>query len=124
MEFYKLGLENLLIRMELHGISQNGSPKSSISDLIAWNFIKWGLHILPYQMELQGILRNGSPKSFVCSDRILTFGIRSIRSPAKAGLVITKLLTTSPVVSCPEGVGDPPTPPAPRLNSHSLLNHH
>ena len=35
-----------------------------------------------------------------CSDRILTFGIRrSIRSPAKVGLVITKLLTTSPVVS-------------------------
>ena len=34
-----------------------------------------------------------------CSDRILTFGIRSIRSPAKMGLVIIKLLTTSPVVS-------------------------
>ena len=35
----------------------------------------------------------------ICSDRILTFGIRSIRSPAKVGLVITKLLTTSPIVS-------------------------
>ena len=31
--------------------------------------------------------------------QILTFGIRSVRSPAKVGLVITKLLTTSLVVS-------------------------
>ena len=38
-------------------------------------------------------------KLSICSDRILTFVIRSIRSPAKVGLVITKLLTTSPVVS-------------------------
>ena len=30
---------------------------------------------------------------------ILTFGIRSIRSPAKVGLVVTELLITSPVVS-------------------------
>ena len=37
-------------------------------------------------------------KFCICSDRILTFGISSIRSPAKVGLVITKLLTTSPVV--------------------------
>ena len=35
----------------------------------------------------------------VCSDRILTFGIRTIRSPANVGLIITKLLTTNPVVS-------------------------
>ena len=27
--------------------------------------------------------------TFVCSDRILTFGIRSICSPAKVGLVVT-----------------------------------
>ena len=45
----------------------------------------------------------------VCSERILTFGIRSIRSPAKVGLVIIKLLTTIPVVSW-RGVGDPPHP--------------
>ena len=35
----------------------------------------------------------------VCSDRILAFGIRSIRSPAKVGLVVTELLITSTVVS-------------------------
>ena len=37
-------------------------------------------------------------------------GIRSMRSPAKVGLVIIKLLTTSLVVSW-RGVGDPPPPP-------------
>ena len=36
---------------------------------------------------------------FFCSDRILTFGIRSIRSAAKVGLVVTELLITSTVVS-------------------------
>ena len=41
----------------------------------------------------------GMIKAMICSDRITTFGIRSIRSPAKVGLVITKLLTTRPVVS-------------------------
>ena len=61
-------------------------------------------------------------KSLFCSDRILTFGIRSICLPAKVGLVITKLLTTSPVVSW-RGWETPPSPPAPRLNCHSLLNH-
>ena len=45
----------------------------------------------------------------VCSDRILTFGIKSIRSPAKVGLVVTDLIT-SPVVSW-RGVGDNPPPP-------------
>ena len=34
-----------------------------------------------------------------CSDRILAFGIRNIRSPAKVGLVVTELLITNPVVS-------------------------
>ena len=34
----------------------------------------------------------------VCSDRILTCRIKSIRSPAKVGLVVTDLIT-SPVVS-------------------------
>ena len=52
----------------------------------------------------------------------LTFGIRSIRSPAKVGLVITKLLTTSPVVNW-RGWATPPPPPATWLNCHSLLNH-
>ena len=56
----------------------------------------------------------------VCSDRILTCRIKSIRSPAKVGLVVTDLIT-SPVVSW-EGWETPP-PPAPRLCCHSLLNH-
>ena len=54
-----------------------------------------------------------------CSDRILTCRIKSIRSPAKVGLVVTDLIT-SPVVSW-EGWETPP--PAPRLCCHSLLNH-
>ena len=36
--------------------------------------------------------------NLVCSDRILTCRIKSIRSPAKVGLVVTDLIT-SPVVS-------------------------
>ena len=43
--------------------------------------------------------------------------IKSIRSPAKVGLVVTDLIT-SPVVSW-EGWETPP-PPAPRLCCHSL----
>ena len=54
----------------------------------------------------------------ICSDRILTFGIRSIRSPAKVGLVITKLLATSPVVSW-RGWETPPPPP-PRSTTAQL----
>ena len=57
----------------------------------------------------------------VCSDRILTCRIKSMRSPAKVGLVVTDLIT-SPVVSW-EGWETPPPPPAPRLCCHSLLNH-
>ena len=60
----------------------------------------------------------GAPS--VCSDRILTCRIKSIRSPAKVGLVVTDLIT-SPVVSW-EGWETPP-PPALRLCCHSLLNH-
>ena len=56
---------------------------------------------------------------YICSDRILTCRIKSIRSPAKVGLVVTDLIT-SPVVSW-EGWETPP--PAPRLCCHSLLNH-
>ena len=56
----------------------------------------------------------------ICSDRILTCRMKSIRSPAKVGLVVTDLIT-SPVVSW-EGWETPP-PPAPRLCCHSLLNH-
>ena len=58
-------------------------------------------------------------EAVVCSDRILTCRIKSIRSPAKVGLVVTDLIT-SPVVSW-EGWETPP--PAPRLCCHSLLNH-
>ena len=54
-----------------------------------------------------------------CSDRILTCRIKSIRSPAKVGLVVTDLIT-SPVVSWE---GWETLPPAPRLCCHSLLNH-
>ena len=43
----------------------------------------------------------------VCSDRILTCRIKSIRSPAKVGLVVTDLIT-SPVVSW-EGWETPPS---------------
>ena len=39
----------------------------------------------------------------ICSDRILTFGIRSICSPAKVGLVVTELLITSLVVNYQPG---------------------
>ena len=46
----------------------------------------------------------------VCSDRILTFRIKSIRSPAKVGLVVTDLIT-SPVVSW-EGWETTPPPPS------------
>ena len=46
------------------------------------------------------------PQIFVCSDRILTCRIKSIRSPAKVGLVVTDLIT-SPVVSW-EGWETPP----------------
>ena len=60
-------------------------------------------------------------KLSVCSDRILTCRIKSIRSPAKVGLVVTDLIT-SPVVSW-EGWETPPPPTAPRLSCHSLLNH-
>ena len=42
----------------------------------------------------------------LCSDRILTCRIKSIRSPAKVGLVVTDLIT-SPVVSW-EGWETPP----------------
>ena len=50
----------------------------------------------------------GSPELQVCSDRILTCRIKSIRSPAKVGLVVTDLIT-SPVVSW-EGWETPPPP--------------
>ena len=58
----------------------------------------------------------------ICSDRILTCRIKSIRSPAKVGLVVTDLIT-SPVVSWEGWETPPPPPPAPRLSCHSLLNH-
>ena len=47
---------------------------------------------------------------YICSDRILTCRIKSIRSPAKVGLVVTDLIT-SPVVSW-EGWETPPPPPS------------
>ena len=63
----------------------------------------------------------------ICSDRILTFGIRSIRSPAKVGLVVTDLIT-SPVVSWRGWETPPPSTAAqlsffaqPRLSEHLSL---
>ena len=63
-----------------------------------------------------------NPNLPVCSHRILTCRIKSIRSPAKVGLVVTDLIT-SPVVSWEGWETPPPPPPAPRLSCHSLLNH-
>ena len=75
--------------------------------------------ILRFFIVLRG--EGGVMLNLVCSDRILTCRIKSIRSPAKVGLVVTDLIT-SPVVSW-EGWETPPPPPAPRLSCHSLLNH-
>ena len=47
----------------------------------------------------------------VCSDRILTCRIKSIRSPAKVGLVVIDLIT-SPVVSWRGWETPPPPPPS------------
>ena len=54
------------------------------------------------------LVGNREMKSLNCSDRILTCRIKSIRSPAKVGLVVTDLIT-SPVVSW-EGWETPPPP--------------
>ena len=45
-----------------------------------------------------------------CSDRILTSGIKSIRSPAKGGTGCYRLLITSPVVSWRGWETPPPSP--------------
>ena len=54
-----------------------------------------------------------------CSDRILTCRIKSIRSPAKVGLVVTDLIT-SPVVSW-EGWETPPPPTRQHRGSAVIL---
>ena len=51
-----------------------------------------------YGSESWGMKVTERQKLNVCSDRILTCRIKSIRSPAKVGLVVTDLIT-SPVVS-------------------------
>ena len=50
----------------------------------------------------------------VCSDRILTFGIRSIRLPAKVELVIIKLLAG-------RGGRRRPPPPPPQHNGSTVI---
>ena len=70
-----------------------------------------------YPPRIHGSTTN---KPLNCSDRILTCRIKSIRSPAKVGLVVTDLIT-SPVVSW-EGWETPP--PQHRGSAViSLLNH-
>ena len=59
-----------------------------------------------YGSESWGMKVTERQKLNVCSDRILTCRIKSIRSPAKVGLVVTDLIT-SPVVSW-EGWETPP----------------
>ena len=54
-----------------------------------------------------------------CSDRILTCRIKSIRSPAKVGLVVTDLIT-SPVVSW-EGWETTPPPPPPQHRGSAVI---
>ena len=61
-----------------------------------------------YGSESWGMKVTERQKLNVCSDRILTCRIKSIRSPAKVGLVVTDLIT-SPVVSW-EGWETPPPP--------------
>ena len=56
-----------------------------------------------------------------CSDRILTFGIRSIRSPAKVGLVVIKLLTTSPVGNWRGWGNKQPPPPSPQHHGSTVI---
>ena len=68
--------------------------------------------ILP-QLGLKCFLRHSFASeevTIVCSDRILTCRIKSIRSPAKVGLVVTDLIT-SPVVSWEGWETHPPPPP-------------
>ena len=55
----------------------------------------------------------------LCSDRILTCRIKSIRSPAKVGLVVTDLIT-SPVVSW-EGWETHPPPPPPQHRGSAVI---
>ena len=76
---------------------------------------------------ISGAILVGHIGTLVCSDRILTFGIRSIRSPAKVGLVVTDLIT-SPVVSWRGWETPPPSTAAqlsffaqPRLSEHLSL---
>ena len=97
------------------------SPRGDSPNLLFWSDVSdqgWGAHLQDYFISALWFPVERS----LCSDRILTCRIKSIRSPAKVGLVVTDLIT-SPVVSW-EGWKTPPhPPPAPRLCCHSLLNH-
>ena len=92
------------------------APVFSKEEFVHW-FLPQEKIIDSYVVENYG---NVSGKYFsqiyICSNRILTFGIRSIHSPAKVGLVIIKLLTTSPVVSW-RGWEPPPPPPPPSITA-------
>ena len=57
----------------------------------------------------------------VCFDRILTFGIRSIRLPAKVELVIIKLLAASLVVSWKGWESTTTPPPLPPQHNGSTV---
>ena len=75
--------------------------------------------INPLTMKAVAKLSSPAVKIQVCSDRILTCRIKSIRSPAKVGLVVTDLIT-SPVVSW-EGWETPPPPPPQHRGSAVIL---
>ena len=80
----------------------------TVLDPMAWNKMLFSasgiifvlMHVLFFAVLSQVLSR------VICSDRILTCRIKSIRSPAKVGLVVTDLIT-SPVVSW-EGWETPP----------------
>ena len=86
---------------------------------LLWEWCGMKLHNVDSRCESSGVGALDNPAvyvpfvhyyyTYVCSDRILTCRIKSIRSPAKVGLVVTDLIT-SPVVSWE--VWETPPPPS------------
>ena len=117
-------------------LKHQGGTRSAVLNQTAQDLLRWAeLHSVTLPQFIMGrnnVLADalsrpnqilGSEwtlKLLVCSDRILAFGIRSIPSPAKVGLVVTELLITSPVVSW-RGWEIPPPPPPPRQHRGSTV---